>query len=139
MRILSSDREMTWQTTPNPASRPRCNSSRRSSSHSSGEPELSAALAKYETGVRLLNQCYGLLERAERSVALLTGVDAQGNPTTSPFDATATIEIETTRMTQAGASPQATAPIPDSKPVRSRRVKPPVETEPEPDRFDPPF
>ena len=28
-----------------------------------GEPDLTAALARYETGVRLLTQCYGLLER----------------------------------------------------------------------------
>ncbi len=110
-----------------------------------GEPDLSAALAKYETGVRLLNQCYGLLERAERSVALLTGVDAQGNPTTAPFDAKATIEMESTRMAQTAASPSGrgdqseSAPVanPDPKPARSRRIKPP--TEPEPDRFDPPF
>lgn len=55
-----------------------------------GEPALDAALAKYEQGVRLLRRCYDLLDRAERSVALLTGVDEQGNPITSPFDARAT-------------------------------------------------
>jgi exodeoxyribonuclease VII small subunit len=59
-----------------------------------GEPDLAAALAKYETGVRLLTQCYGLLERADRAVALLAGVDQQGKPVTAPFDATATIERE---------------------------------------------
>jgi exodeoxyribonuclease VII small subunit len=55
-----------------------------------GEPDLTAALAKYETSVRLLTHCYRLLEHAEQSVALLTGVDEQGNPLTAPFDATAT-------------------------------------------------
>jgi exodeoxyribonuclease VII small subunit len=104
-----------------------------------GEPELSAALAKYETGVRLLNQCYGLLERAERSVALLTGVDAQGNPTTAPFDATATIEIETARVSQGATGPTDPVAAPDPKPARPRRTKPPAATEPEHDRFDPPF
>ena len=59
-----------------------------------GEPELATALTKYETGVRLLSRCYALLERAERSVALLTGVDAEGNPVTASFDATATLDIE---------------------------------------------
>ena len=59
-----------------------------------GEPDLAAALARYETGVRLLSECYALLERAERSVALLSGVDSEGKPATSPFDATATIETE---------------------------------------------
>jgi exodeoxyribonuclease VII small subunit len=52
-----------------------------------GEPELSEALAKYEQGVRLLAQCQSVLEKAERSVALLTGVDSLGNPVTAPFDA----------------------------------------------------
>ncbi len=55
-----------------------------------GEPSLNAALGKYEEGVRLLRDCYELLEQAERSVALLTGVDSQGTPETAPFDATAT-------------------------------------------------
>ena len=59
-----------------------------------GEPELAAALTKYETGVRLLSRCYALLERAERSVALLTGVDAEGNPVTTSFDATATLNVD---------------------------------------------
>jgi len=104
-----------------------------------GEPDLSAALAKYETGVKLLNQCYGLLERAERSVALLTGVDAQGKPITAPFVATATIEMESTRLAQTAASPAAPAANPDPKPTRSRRTKTPPEPEAEPDRFDPPF
>ena len=61
-----------------------------------GEPDLAAALSKYETGVRLLTQCYGLLERADRAVALLTGVDEKGKPLTAPFDATATIERDST-------------------------------------------
>jgi exodeoxyribonuclease VII small subunit len=51
-----------------------------------GEPDLSAALARYEQGVRLLARCHAVLDRAERSVALLTGVDAAGNPVTAPFD-----------------------------------------------------
>ena len=56
-----------------------------------GEPALNTALAKYEDGVKLLRRCYDLLDQAERSVALLTGVDEQGNPATAPFDATATL------------------------------------------------
>jgi exodeoxyribonuclease VII small subunit len=56
-----------------------------------GEPALSTALARYETGVKLLRHCYQILDQAEQSVALLTGVDEQGNPVTAPFDATATL------------------------------------------------
>jgi exodeoxyribonuclease VII small subunit len=59
-----------------------------------GESSLSVALAKYEDGVKLLRFCYDLLDRAERSVALLTGVDDQGRPTTDPFDAAATTTRE---------------------------------------------
>ena len=57
-----------------------------------GEPELAAALAKYEQAVRLLAHCHGLIDGAERTVALLTGVDDQGQPLTTPFDASSTAE-----------------------------------------------
>ena len=53
-----------------------------------GEPELTSALSKYEKGVRLLSTCHRLLEKAEQSVAILTGVDAEGNALTAPFDGT---------------------------------------------------
>ena len=59
-----------------------------------GEPELTRALAKYEKGVQLLTQCHRLLDQAEQSVALLTGVDEKGNPQTAPFDASATVSRE---------------------------------------------
>jgi exodeoxyribonuclease VII small subunit len=55
-----------------------------------GQPDLATALAGYETGLRLLNHCHAVLDRAERSVAILTGVDAEGNPHAEPFDASAT-------------------------------------------------
>ena len=61
-----------------------------------GEPDLSTALTNYENGVKILTLCYRLLDEAAQSAALLTGVDEQGNPITAPFDATATIEKETT-------------------------------------------
>jgi exodeoxyribonuclease VII small subunit len=59
-----------------------------------GQTSLAEALARYEQGVGLLKQCYGLLERAERRIELLTGVDAQGNPVTEPFDDQATMSLE---------------------------------------------
>ncbi len=52
----------------------------------SGDLDLDAALAAYERGVRLLSRCKGLLDRAERQVALLTSVDNSGQPQTAPFD-----------------------------------------------------
>lgn len=50
-----------------------------------GEIGLAEALGHYEKGIGLLKQCYGLLERAERRIELLSGVDAAGNPITEPF------------------------------------------------------
>ncbi|HET6878737.1 MAG TPA: exodeoxyribonuclease VII small subunit [Pirellulales bacterium] len=50
-----------------------------------GEIGLADALAHYETGIGLLKRCYGLLERAERRIELLSGVDAAGNPITQPL------------------------------------------------------
>lgn len=55
-----------------------------------GNIPLADALAQYEQGVRYLNHCYGLLERAERKIEQLTGVDADGNPNTEAFEHRAT-------------------------------------------------
>jgi exodeoxyribonuclease VII small subunit len=52
----------------------------------SGELSLADALARYELGVKHLSLCQRLLERAERRIELLSGVDANGNPVTRPFD-----------------------------------------------------
>jgi exodeoxyribonuclease VII small subunit len=52
----------------------------------SGKLGLSDALAKYEDGVRHLKSCQRLLEMAERKIELLSGVDADGNPITQPFE-----------------------------------------------------
>lgn len=57
-----------------------------------GDIGLNESLEKYEEGVKLLRQSYDLLEKAERRIELLSGVDAEGNPVTEPFDDTATID-----------------------------------------------
>jgi exodeoxyribonuclease VII small subunit len=59
-----------------------------------GEPELATALAKYEQAIRLLAHCHTLIDGAAQTVALLTGVDDQGQPITAPFDASATTDRE---------------------------------------------
>lgn len=51
-----------------------------------GQIGLADALARYEEGVKLLRQCFGLLEGAERKIELLSGFDAGGNPVAVPFD-----------------------------------------------------
>src|SRR3954451_22134393 len=52
----------------------------------SGKLGLSDALARYEEGIKHLKGCQQLLESAERKIELLSGVDAEGNPITTPFD-----------------------------------------------------
>jgi exodeoxyribonuclease VII small subunit len=78
-----------------------------------GDPALSAALAKYESGVKLLRRCYQLLDGAEQAVALLTGVDDEGNPLTVPFDASATVAREPGPAAPASAGGMSTS-RPDS-------------------------
>jgi exodeoxyribonuclease VII small subunit len=55
-----------------------------------GRLGLAESLARYEEGVKLLRQCHGLLEQAERRIELVTAMDAAGNPITEPFDDQAT-------------------------------------------------
>ncbi len=80
-----------------------------------GEPELSSALKKYELGVRLLSQCQTVLEQAERSVTLLTGVDAAGNPVATPFDPAATpVEPDSNPKPTKSLRKRTTSPLPSS-------------------------
>ena len=57
-----------------------------------GDVGLNESLERYEEGVKLLRQSYELLDKAERKIELLSGVDAEGNPVVEPFDDTATID-----------------------------------------------
>ncbi len=59
----------------------------------SGELGLTASLEQYEKGVRRLKNCHALLHSAERRVALLSGLDADGNPLTEPIP---DVDIRTT-------------------------------------------
>jgi exodeoxyribonuclease VII small subunit len=51
-----------------------------------GKLGLSEALTRYEEGIKHLRSCQQLLEHAERKIELLSGIDADGNPITEPFD-----------------------------------------------------
>jgi exodeoxyribonuclease VII small subunit len=106
-----------------------------------GEPELTSALSKYEKGVQLLSICHRLLEKAEQSVALLTGVDEEGQPITAPFDATPTVARQESSPPPAGETSSATVDIKrqattERNVVRRSRAKP---TEAAGDPNDPPF
>ncbi|MCE9605100.1 MAG: exodeoxyribonuclease VII small subunit [Planctomycetia bacterium] len=65
-----------------------------------GRTDLAASLAGYEEGVRLLRQCHGLLEKAERRIEILAGVDAEGKPVTEPFDDESTLSLEEKAQTR---------------------------------------
>ncbi|MFO0906647.1 MAG: exodeoxyribonuclease VII small subunit [Pirellulales bacterium] len=47
---------------------------------------LTDSLARYEEGLRCLQQCHALLQQAERKVELMTGVAADGTPVVQAFD-----------------------------------------------------
>lgn len=51
-----------------------------------GDLGVDGTLKQYEQSVKLLRYCYGLLDGAERTVALLKGVDADGLAETTAFD-----------------------------------------------------
>lgn len=84
-----------------------------------GQTGLAESLAKYEQGVKLLKQCYELLQKAERRIVLLTGVGASGEAVTEPFDdlptATSAADEATAssaRSRKRSAKPSAKAPSP---------------------------
>jgi exodeoxyribonuclease VII small subunit len=52
----------------------------------SGKLGLSDALARYEEGVKHLKSCHHLLGRVERKIEILSGMDAEGNAITEPFE-----------------------------------------------------
>lgn len=53
---------------------------------------LEESLTRFEEGMRLLRHCHEVLSAAEQRIEELTGFDADGNPTTRPFDGQATID-----------------------------------------------
>ena len=51
---------------------------------------LEESMQRFERGTALLRRCYQTLHQAEQKIEILTGFDAEGNPITADFDATAT-------------------------------------------------
>ena len=50
-----------------------------------GQIGLAEALARYEQGAKILKQCYKMLADAERRIALVSGLDADGNAVLEDF------------------------------------------------------
>ena len=80
----------------------------------SGKLGLADALERYEQGVKHLKGCQQLLERAERKIELLSGVDADGNPISKPFDEAGEINLEEKAATRG----QRRTAVTKSSPVR---------------------
>ena len=51
-----------------------------------GELGLGDALEAYEAGIKHLKECHKLLEKAERRIEILSGVDANGNAVVEGFE-----------------------------------------------------
>ena len=73
-----------------------------------GQLGLDDSLARYERGVKLLRRCHEQLQQAERRIELLAGIDAEGNPVTTPLDDAALSLEEKAR--QRGKRRSATSP-----------------------------
>ena len=69
----------------------------------SGSLGLEESLARFEEGIGLLKTCNDVLEQAEQRIETLTGVDANGNPTTEPMQNEATIDKESDAGDEADA------------------------------------
>jgi exodeoxyribonuclease VII small subunit len=57
-----------------------------------GNLGLETSLARFEEGIRLLRNCYTILEAAEQKIEILASLNDAGEPVTEPFDASATFE-----------------------------------------------
>jgi exodeoxyribonuclease VII small subunit len=71
-----------------------------------GKIGLDEALGRYEEGVGLLRNAYEMLQRAERKIAVLTGLDSEGNPVLSPMEDAASFSLEDAANGRGLASPR---------------------------------
>jgi exodeoxyribonuclease VII small subunit len=67
----------------------------------SGSLGLEESLARFEEGIGLMKTCNDVLEQAEQRIETLTGVDADGNPTTEPLENRPSIDKESDSGDQA--------------------------------------
>jgi exodeoxyribonuclease VII small subunit len=86
-----------------------------------GKIGLDEALGRYEEGVGLLRNAYEMLQRAERKIAVLTGLDSEGNPVLSPMEDAASFSLEDAATGRGPASP----PRERTVPRRGRRTNEP--------------
>ena len=85
-----------------------------------GSVGLEESMRRFERGTALLRHCYGLLERAEQRIEILTGRDAEGSVESAPFDASATHEHAAPQAGRRGRKAR----------TKSKPAAPPEETDP---------
>ena len=91
-----------------------------------GQLGLAEALARYEQGVKLLKQCYQLLEHAERRIAVLTRVTPEGEAISEKFDdRAATLEEKAATRGRRRSRPAEADEPPCDPPQKRRDVDPP--------------
>ena len=95
-----------------------------------GQIGLAESLARYEQGVKLLKQCYELLQKAERRIELLTGVEPGGAAVTEPFDDSPTVA--------SGSEPAANGPRSRRRSAKSAAKEPPGPPADDPSAMDAP-
>jgi exodeoxyribonuclease VII small subunit len=78
-----------------------------------GSLGLDESMRQFERGVRLLRQCYEVLDRAEQRIEILTRIDENGRPVTEPFDATATAETSQSAAGRRKRAKRSERPDPD--------------------------
>lgn len=72
-----------------------------------GGSTLDEDLSDYARATQLIKLCHGRLTEAEKTVQLLSGVDADGNPITEPFSTTpSTLEQKQAERSKRRSAPQ---------------------------------
>jgi len=83
-----------------------------------GRIDLEDSLAQYEEGVKLLREGYAVLAGAERRIALLSGVDAEGKAISVPLDdETLSLDEKAQQRSRRRSAPTNRSPTGEDKPV----------------------
>ena len=89
-----------------------------------GDLGLDQSLQRYEEGVKYLKICHQKLKDTELKIELLTGLDAEGNPTTVTFEDSATTLEEKQQTRAKRRSRPAKKAKPESSPNSDIDIQP---------------
>jgi exodeoxyribonuclease VII small subunit len=79
-----------------------------------GQLGLTDSLSRYEEGISHLKRCYHILDQAERRVALITGIQPDGEPIREPIhDDTDSLEDKARKRSERRSHPSGTTPAPN--------------------------